>query len=151
MSRLPSFALGRFVWITFALSIGLASQPARAEDIRKAIDAGNAAFRTALLAGDARKISGLYTANADVIPAGAPIASGRAAIAAFWQGAIDAGVKDLALETRGVEAAGDLAIEDGAATFTSADGALSSSRYVVVWKREGGSWKLHRDIWNAAK
>ena len=137
--------------IALALSIALASQVARAEDVRQAVDAGNAAFRTALLSGDAKKVSELYTTRAEVIPAGAAIASGRAAIALYWQGAIDGGVKDLALETRAVEVAGDLAIEDGTAKFTTADGEVSSSRYVVVWRREGGSWRLHRDIWNADK
>jgi ketosteroid isomerase-like protein len=29
------------------------------------------------------------------------------------------------------------------------DGKVDQARYVVVWKREGGRWKLHRDIWNA--
>jgi uncharacterized protein (TIGR02246 family) len=139
------------VRIALALSIGLAAQPARAEDVRKAVDAGNAAFRTALLAGDAKKVSELYTTSAVVIPAGAPIASGRAAIALYWQGAIDGGVKDLALDTHAVEAAGDLAIEDGTLKLTTADGGVSSSRYVVVWKREGGGWRLHRDIWNGDK
>ena len=28
------------------------------------------------------------------------------------------------------------------------DGSTQKARYLVVWKREGGSWKLHRDIWN---
>jgi len=134
-----------------ALVIGFASADARAEDVRKAVDAGNAAFRTAFLAGDAVKVSELYTHNAEVIPAGAPIASGRAAIAEFWKGAIAGGVKDIALETRAVESAGDLAVEDGTVKLTAADGAVAVSRYVVVWKRESGVWKLHRDIWNAAK
>jgi len=133
-----------------ALVIVLAATTVRAEDVRKAVDAGNAAFRTAFLAGDAQKVSELYTADAEIIAPGAPIARGRAAIAAFWKGGM-AGVKELSLETRAVESAGDLAVEDGTVKLTGADGAVSTSRYVVVWKRDGGAWKLHRDIWNSEK
>ena len=28
------------------------------------------------------------------------------------------------------------------------DGKITEGRYVVVWKRTNGEWKLHRDIWN---
>jgi len=24
-------------------------------------------------------------------------------------------------------------------------------KYIVVWKHEGGEWKLHRDIWNSSR
>lgn len=143
--------LSRFVSIAAALLIGLVAESARSEDVRKAVDAGNAAFRTAFLAGNAQAVADCYSSNAMVIPAGAPIATGRTAIASYWQGAIDAGVKDVSLETSAVDASGDLAVEDGTAKLTAADGVVSSSRYVVVWKREGGTWKLHRDIWNTAR
>ena len=146
MSRRSALAFGALV-----LFIAAAAGTAGAEDVRKAIDAGNAAFRTAFLAGNARAVAECYTSNAMVVPAGAPIATGRTAIAAYWQGGIDAGVKNLSLETSSVEDSGDFAVEDGTVKVTGTDGAVSSSRYVVVWKREGGTWKIHRDIWNAAR
>lgn len=139
----------QLIWIAALLAVTLAASPARAEDVRKAVEAANSEFRAAVLAGDAQKLSELYTANARIIPPRAPIASGRAAIAEFWQGMIATNVKDLVLETHDVEAAGGLAIEDGTVIITAADGTTSSSRYVVVWKSEGGTWKLHRDIWNS--
>ncbi len=128
----------------------LAAPTAHADDARAGIDAGNAAFRAAFLAGDAEQVAALYTAEANVIAPGAPIAVGRAAIAAFWKGAM-AGIKDVKLATTAVESAGDLAVEDGVVTLTAPDGATSTARYLVVWKREGGKWKLHRDIWNGEK
>jgi len=77
------------------------------------------------------------------------VARGRSAIAPAWKKAIDGGVKDLSLQTAEVESAGDLACETGTVRLVATDGTLSQARYVVVWKREGGQWKLHRDIWNA--
>jgi uncharacterized protein (TIGR02246 family) len=137
----------RIALLAFAL---VCASAARAEDLRGAIEAQNAAFRTAFLAGDAEKVASHYTADARVVAPGAPIASGREAIAAFWKGGM-AGVKDLKLTTTSVEGAGELAVEDGVVTLTAPDGSSSSSRYLVVWKREAGQWKLHRDIWNAEK
>ena len=123
--------------------------PAGAEGIRDAVEAGNRAFIEAFLRGDSGAVAALYSEDAEVIAPGAPVARGRAAIAAFWQGSIDAGVSDVALETADVESAGDLAIETGTVRLVAKDGTPSAARYVVAWKRVGGKWLLHRDIWNA--
>ena len=124
---------------------------AESENVRGAIDGGNRAFVTAFLAGDSAAISGLYTEDAQVIAPGSPVATGRPAIAAFWQGSIESGVADVALETAAVESAGDLAYETGTVRLVAKDGAVTEARYVVVWKRVGEQWLLHRDIWNSAK
>jgi ketosteroid isomerase-like protein len=57
-------------------------------------------------------------------------------------------VKEVTLTTADVESAGDLAVETGTVKLVAKDGKLTQARYLVVWKREGGGWKLHRDIWN---
>ena len=123
--------------------------PARSDDVRRAVDAGNRAFIAAFLRGDARAVAELYTEDAQVIAPGAPVARGRAAIAAAWQKAMDGGVKDIRLHTTDVEASGDLACETGTVDIVAKDGAIANDRYVVVWKRMKDQWKLHRDIWNA--
>ena len=129
------------------VSVSLAT-PASADDVRAAVDAGNRAFTAAFVRGDAKAVSELYTEDAQVIAPGAPVAKGRAAIAATWQKAMES-VKDVRLETADVESAGDLAVETGTVQLTAKSGALTKERYLVVWKRaRDGQWKLHRDIWN---
>jgi ketosteroid isomerase-like protein len=120
----------------------------RTEEVRKAVDAGNAALRTALLAGDGDKVAELYTADAEVIRTGAPIVSGRPAIAEFWKGALGGKVTKLAIEMRTLESSGNLAIASGSIEITNGDRGTSISHSVAVWKREAGSWKLHRDTWS---
>lgn len=127
------------------LSYGAA---ARADDARAAVDAGNRAFIAAFHRGDAQAVAALYTEDAEVIAPGAPVARGRAAIAAAWQKAIDSGVKGLTLDTASVESSGDLACETGTVRLVAKDGGVTEDRYVVVWKRTNGTWQLHRDIWN---
>lgn len=132
------------VWLVDAAHAG-------AEDVRGAIEGGNRAFVAAFLNGDSAAIARLYTSDAQVIPPGSPVATGRPALAAFWQSSIDSGIKDIALETTEVESAGDWAYETGTVRLTAKDGAATEARYVVVWKRVGGQWMLHRDIWNSSE
>jgi uncharacterized protein (TIGR02246 family) len=135
--------------VILAAILILAGRPASADEVRDAVEAGNQAFIAAMLRGDAAAVSQLYTETAQVIAPGAPVARGRSAIAAAWQKTIDAGVKELSLQTAEVESAGDLASETGTVRMVAKDGAVTQARYLVVWKREGGRWKLHRDIWNS--
>ena len=127
---------------TFEVSILMCS------GVRDAVEAGNRAFVAAMLRGDSRALADSYTEDGQVIAPGAPVARGRVAIAAAWQKSIDSGVKDLTLDTAEVESAGDLAYEMGVVRLVARDGKVTQGRYLVVWKREGGQWRLHRDIWN---
>ena len=127
----------------------LLSHSAYADSVREAVESGNREFIAAFLRGDARAVAELYTEDAQVIAPGAPIASGRSAIAAAWQATMNTGVKDLVLQTAQVESSGELACETGIVRLVGRDGKVTEGRYVVVWKQDGGKWKLHRDIWNS--
>lgn len=135
--------------LLFGIALAAHSPPSSADDVRDAVEAGNRAFIAAFLRGDSNAVAQLYTENAQVISPGEAVARGRTAIAAAWQKSIDAGIKDVSLETAEVESAGDLACETGIVRLVAKDGTSSEARYMVVWKREGGQWKLHRDIWNS--
>jgi uncharacterized protein (TIGR02246 family) len=132
--------------VSISLLVGAA---ARSDDTRESIESINRGFAAAFLRGDAEAVAELYTEDAELLPPGAEAVAGRSAIAAFWKGAIDAGVKDLALTTVQVESTGDLAYEVGKVRLVANDGQVSEDRYLVVWKRENGKWQLHRDIWNS--
>ena len=134
-----------------AFSAGLALQlfaaPSHADAVRDAIDTANRSFVERFVARDMHGVSELYTEDACLIAPGAARACGRAAIAAFWAGARET-TRGVSLETDEVGSAGDLAYGDGTVHLVGLDGKESSARYVVVWKRVGGRWMLHRDIWN---
>lgn len=143
--------LGRISISFLCAACLLAAGAAGAEPVREAVEAGNRAFAAAFGTGDAAAVAALYTEEAVLVPPGAPLVTGRPAIAAFWQGAMDAGTKAVALTTAEVESAGDLAYELGTAKLSAGDGSVSEARYIVVWKRVAGRWYLHRDVWNAEK
>lgn len=136
------------VMIAGAAVLGyLQVSPAAQGDVRAAIEAANKQFVAALAKGDAAGISALYTAGGQALPANSEPVSGRAAIQSFWKGVYDSGITQATLTTSDVESQGDLAAETGTYELRMNDGKVADrGKYVVVWKREDGRWKLHRDI-----
>lgn len=127
-------------------SIGLAAQDSSA---RAAVGAANKKFVDAFARKDAKAIAALYTAEAEAFPPNGPVVRGRAEIEKMWQSVVTSGVASATLTTAEVESAGDLAYETGSFEMKTADGKVADQgKYVVVWKRVGGAWMLHRDIWN---
>ena len=96
--------------------------------------------------GDSQGMSGLYTEDGMLLPTGSEPVRGKPDIQAFWQGAMDMGIKGLGLEIVELEDHGSTAIEVGNYTLTSEGGeVIDRGKYVVVWKQEDGNWKLHRN------
>lgn len=90
----------------------------------------------------------VYTADAQILPPGAPVVAGREAIIQFWKAALESmSVQDGRLETVSV-IPGDHPVEIGRAELIFRDGSRADVKYVVAWKREDSSWKWHVDIWN---
>ncbi|HEV7903518.1 MAG TPA: DUF4440 domain-containing protein [Pyrinomonadaceae bacterium] len=123
------------------------------EEIREAIENTNSKFAEIFKRGDAAGIAALYTADARLMPPGVPTLSGTEAITAFWQAAMNQGIKAATLETIDVETSGGtLATEIGQFTLSmeSPRGGQveQTGKYIVLWKNDGGTWKLHADIWN---
>ena len=130
----------------------LAGLPAfAADDPRQAIEAANKKFEAAVGRGDGTGLAALYTAGGQLLPAQSDIVSGTAAIGQFWQAVFSSGIKGATLTTVEVEGHGNTAHEVGKYELRGADGkVLDHGKYVVIWKKEGASWKLHRDIWTTS-
>jgi len=119
------------------------------EDVAGAIKAANKALGVAIAAGDAKAVAAKYTKTAKLLPTNAPVQKGSAAIKRYWQGAIDMGIAGVRLRTVDLDVHGNTANELGAYILTDAKGKqLDNGKYVVIWKKERGDWKLHWDIFN---
>ena len=122
------------------------------KEVRDAIVAASRGFVAAFDKGDAAGVAALYAEEGQILPPNAGFMKGREAIQAFWQGAMDMGIASAKLETLEVEGHGDTAIEVGKYKLHAQDGQeLDAGKFIVIWKQEGGQWKLHRDIFNSSK
>ena len=128
----------------------MASQGTSTE-VQAAIAAVNENFMAAFNRWNAAGLADFYTENGQLLPTGSDFVTGRVAIQAFWQAAMDRGRKTVRLEIVEAEGHGDTAIEIGKYTLSwEAGDVMDRGKYVVIWKQEGGQWKLHRDIWNTS-
>jgi uncharacterized protein (TIGR02246 family) len=138
--------------IGFASIALLGASPAlAADDVRSEIEAANRVFEAAFSRSDGPGVAALYTEDAQLLPAQSDFVSGREAIGRFWQAAFDSGLKEVSLVTLEVESHGDSAYEVGRLEIRDATGkVLDQAKYVVIWKKDASSWKLHRDIWTTS-
>ncbi|MBC6990580.1 YybH family protein [Hymenobacter sp. BT491] len=117
------------------------------DEIRHANDQ----FESSFDRGDVAAIASLYTKEGSLLPPGSGPITGSEAIASFWKGGMDMGIKQVRLHSMEVESFGDTAIELGQYRLNGAEGQqMDHGKYIVMWKKEGNDWKIQRDIWNTS-
>ncbi len=124
---------------------------AMAGESRTYIDETLVKLVAAFNAGDAATVATLYSEDAALFPPDRERIDGRSAIQTFWQGAIDSGMKIDDLHAVEIESRSDVAGEVGVFTLSvpgDSGPAKVDGKYIVIWKRTGHTWQLHRDIWN---
>ena len=96
-------------------------------------------------AGDAAALSqAFYAADAQLLPPGAPLANGAAAIQEFWTAFFSAKPTDIKMDTMHVEASGEMAYSLGTYRY-SQDGTPHQGKYIVVYRKEGDGYKCVAD------
>ena len=120
------------------------------DEVAAAIRAQNKALGAAIGSGDGKAAAATYTKSAKLLPPNASTQKGHAAIERYLRGAHEMGVHHASLRTSELEVHGTTATEIGTYTFKDAKGKkLDNGKYVVVWKKERGTWRLHWDIFNS--
>ncbi|OJJ16862.1 hypothetical protein BKI52_32585 [marine bacterium AO1-C] len=109
------------------------------------------AFSKAFMAQDTDKIMDIYTKDASIFPNRRKIVSDRKAIRKYWS--FNPKVKNLhhKLMPEKVEIVGNTAYDYGYYEGTNEYNGKQNNfrgKYVVVWKKEDGVWKMYLDIWN---
>ncbi|NRB39545.1 MAG: DUF4440 domain-containing protein [Pseudomonadales bacterium] len=119
-------------------------------ELQSTLRSANDHFESAFAKGNSAELANLYTDNAMLLPTESDFVKGKQAIGEFWQGAMNMGVKGIKLDILEIEDHGDSAVDIGEYTLSGADNqVLDKGKYLVVWKNEGGEWKLDRDMWNS--
>jgi uncharacterized protein (TIGR02246 family) len=135
------------------VSLDAFAEPPKADPARAPIERAGKAFVDAFTRGDTATVAAMYAEDAIAFPPESDMLKGRAAIGRFWENAREMGVKSLEFEVVDVTSSGNLAAETGIAMLhVQAAGSAETTikvKYVVVWKKQDGAWKLYRDIWNS--
>ena len=119
-------------------------------DAAAGIGAANAIFMARMAEGDAAGVAALYTSDGTIMPPGAPMSEGTAAITESLGADFADGGIDLTLTTTEIHGTGETVTEVGNYTVATLDGMhVDHGDFVVVWRYVNGEWKLHRDIWNS--
>ena len=120
-------------------------------DVAKQIDEANERFQEAIRAADSQTMPSLYTTDAKILPPNADAVSGADAIVRYWQSFFDLGIVGAQPMTEEVIPMGEYALEVGQYSVFGTDGSpVDRGKIMVLWKNEGGAWKMHRDTWNSS-
>jgi ketosteroid isomerase-like protein len=117
--------------------------------MRKIIDERNALFTRAHVEGDRATIDGMFTRDAKVLPPGAEPVIGRAAIDQLTRNYIEFGIADFREVTTDFYGNDDLLIDQGDYVLVyGKENTIEKGKYLNVWRKEDGAWKIHSNIWN---
>jgi uncharacterized protein (TIGR02246 family) len=117
------------------------------------IDAVNAKWIEFFNKGDFTGVASLYTEDAAAFPPGSAMVKGGPAVGAMWKNMAEK-VTDPQLTTLDVKPLGPSAAREIGTFSLKTKGPTPqevTGKYVVVWEKVGGDWKLAADIWNEGK
>jgi ketosteroid isomerase-like protein len=116
---------------------------------KKEIEAANHEISEALSKGDSVAVASAYSKDGALMVSNSPSIKGQDKLTAFWGGFIRLGIGGITLTTSEVWGDENFITEEGLFEIKSKDGAqLDKGKYIVIWKKEDGKWKLHRDLSN---
>jgi len=117
---------------------------------RKEIEAVNLELANNLSKGDSVALASAYSSEASLMLSHMPSVTGKENIISAWGGIINSGVSKMTLTTLAVWGNEEYITEEGLISIETKDGTLiDKGKYLVLWKKEDGKWKLHRDISNS--
>jgi len=119
---------------------------------KAAIDSIDRTFAPMAISGDyAALVKAYYADDAIILAPGMPAATGHAAIEAVLR--TFPPITAFELHGEEIVGAGDLAYARGRYTMTmappGAPAVADSGKYLEIWRKQGGSWKVTRDMFNS--
>jgi ketosteroid isomerase-like protein len=100
--------------------------------------------------GDAARAAALYEPGARLLPPGAAVITGEAAVRDFFEKRFAAGSDGGELETVRRDDYGDVAVEEGRYGRRAGDRLVDTGKYLAVFRRQpDGTWRWATDMWNS--
>lgn len=140
--------------IVLIVQVSLGQRLAGPEEDLKVIQEAIVKFSEHVMNGDAKSIAKAYSKDAKIFPTNVDILEGEA-IKEYWTPSGDAMVSYHKILPEEITVEGNTAYDYGRyeGTTTTAEGKKIDwkGKYVIVWKKVKGQWKIYLDIWNRIK
>jgi ketosteroid isomerase-like protein len=117
---------------------------------KREIDKANMDFVNLFNAGDSIGLANMFTIDGKSMEPNEPAFIGRSQIQTHYSIVMKAGANKLGLLTIGLWGDENMLAEEGEFKYMSSDEKfLDKGKYIVLWKKEDGVWKLFRDCYNS--
>ena len=116
--------------------------------VKTAIETSNTAFENSFRSGDTMALAGHYTKDAVIYPPEMEPVS-TTDVPGCFGGFKRWGIAEINLNTTAVSGDEDHVLELGTWEIFGADkNKLDNGKFMAIWKKEDGNWKISHDIWN---
>jgi ketosteroid isomerase-like protein len=117
---------------------------------KKEIETANREIMETFSKADSVGMANACSKDGYLMPNNMPSVKGKENITSVWGSDMKAGMSSGTLTTLEVWGDENYITEEGLYEMKSKEGAqLGKGKYIVLWKKEEGKWKRHRDIWNS--
>jgi len=116
---------------------------------KAAVKQTNLSFIKSFKKKDTSEIVQSFTKDAKLLPNGRAAIEGKDSIREFYKALLNSNVKQIELNTESIWGDSILVAEEGTYTFEGKDSTVDKGKYIVLWKRESGNWKMYRDMWTS--
>lgn len=140
----------QFAGLIGIIFLTLSSCTQQVMDVSNEIKALNEKLVTAFNNGDYESIADLYSTNAKFFPQNAEVIEGKDAVKTTWEGMINMGISQFNLETIEAKSYGLIAVEEGRYDIYVGDQLIDHGKYIVIWEKVNGEWKITKDIPNSS-
>jgi len=119
--------------------------------MKKIIEEKNNQFTQAHITGDTTFLNNIFTKDAKAFPPNSDVVIGRAAIAVVNSQWVNFGIKEFREETTAFYGNEDYLIDEGTYYIRyGKDNTIDKGKYLNVWKKEDGDWKMFTNMWNTS-
>jgi ketosteroid isomerase-like protein len=118
------------------------------DSVKAFLNHHNEEFSSAMVNGDSAAIAAGYHSEALIFGNNMPMLKGGAAMGSAMKIIPTMGVKQFKVSATNVYGDADMVVEEGVWEMRG-DNIKDNGKFLALWKKENGQWKMYRDIWNS--
>jgi len=120
-------------------------------EMKKIIDEKTNKFTQAHITKDTAYLNNIFTQDAKAYPPNSDIVTGRVAISAVNSEWVNYGIKEFSEESTSFYGNEDYLIDEGKYYLRYGENdIIDKGKYINIWKKENGDWKIYSNIWNTS-